>query len=113
MKDKFWLNLKEIAGKVQANNFLTKRSILKALASLYDPLGILSPFMAESKILFQDICKDNINWDEEFKESYKQRWHQWLKELEEASVIAVERCVLGQAGEELKEFHLCGFRNAS
>ena len=113
VKDKFWFNLKDIAIKDQANNALTKRSILKVLASLYDPLGILSPIMAEAKILFQDICKDNINWDEELNETYKQRWHQWLKELEEASIIEVERCVLGQAGEELKECHLHGFCDAS
>ena len=112
VNDKFWFNLKDIAIKDQANNALTKRSILKVLASLYDPLGILSPIMAEAKILFQDICKDNINWDEELNETYKQRWHQWLKELEEASIIEVERCVLGQAGEELKECHLHGFCDA-
>ena len=99
VKDKFCFNLKEIGKKDQANNVLTKRSILKVVASLYDPLGILSPIMAEAKILFQDICKYKINWDEEPRESYKQRWHQCLKELEEASVLEVERCVLGQAGE--------------
>ena len=79
------------------------------LASLYDPLGIMSPIMTEAKILFQDICKDSISWDENLNETYKQSWHQWLKELEETSTIEVERCVLGQAGEELKECHLHGF----
>ena len=46
-------------------------------------------------------------------ETYKQRWYQWLKELEEANIIEVERCVLGQAGEELKEWHLHGFCDAN
>ena len=34
---------------------LQREVFLKVLASLYDPLGILSPIMAEAQILFQEI----------------------------------------------------------
>ena len=92
---------------------VAKRSILKVLASLYDPLSIISPIMAETKILFQKICKEKINWDEELNEIYRQRWQQWLKEVERATAIEVERCSLVPVGEETKECHLHGFCDAS
>ena len=34
----------------------TKRSIIQSLASIYDPLGLIAPFIVKMKILFQDIC---------------------------------------------------------
>ena len=42
----------------------TKRSILKVIASAYDPIGFHQPIWIKLKILFQNIYKMNIDWDE-------------------------------------------------
>ena len=34
----------------------TKRNLLKMIASLYDPLGIISPFIITMKCLSQEVC---------------------------------------------------------
>ena len=34
---------------------MTKRNILKIIASIYDPIGIISPVVALFKILFQNL----------------------------------------------------------
>ena len=35
----------------------TKRNLLSVLASLFDPLGVISPVIVCAKILFQEVCK--------------------------------------------------------
>ena len=41
----------------------TKRNILKVVAKIYDPLGILSPLTIVMKILFQQISLVKFDWD--------------------------------------------------
>ena len=42
----------------------TKRSVLKTSSKLFDPLGLLSPFVITAKMLFQNMCKDKMDWDQ-------------------------------------------------
>lgn len=42
---------------------LTKRTILQKLASMYDPLGIISPNTTIGKIIYRDICDSRVSWD--------------------------------------------------
>ena len=42
----------------------TKRSVLKLTASLFDPLGFISPFVITLKLMFQDLSTSQVNWDE-------------------------------------------------
>ena len=34
----------------------TKRSVLKLTAKIFDPIGFLTPFTFEMKIMFQELC---------------------------------------------------------
>ena len=43
----------------------TKRSLLKHVASLYDPLGLVAPYALQGKILLQELWKAGVTWDEE------------------------------------------------
>ena len=49
----------------------TKRSLLKGLASVYDPLGIVSPVMLKGKLIFRDACDAGLSWDEELPKELK------------------------------------------
>lgn len=40
-----------------------KRSILRQLGKVYDPLGILSPTMAEGKHIYRGACEEKKEWD--------------------------------------------------
>ena len=43
---------------------ITKRSILKISAKIFDPLGLTSPITIQFKMLFQIICTSKFNWDD-------------------------------------------------
>ena len=36
---------------------LTKRNILQTLASIYDALGFISPYLLTGKVIYQFICE--------------------------------------------------------
>ena len=40
----------------------TKQNILKITAMFYDPLGLVSPIVVQSKLIYQSLCKEKINW---------------------------------------------------
>ena len=43
---------------------VTKRGVLLTLASIYDPLGIVSPITLQGKLLFRELCDRGITWDQ-------------------------------------------------
>lgn len=61
-QDSLEFNLSKIYGNV-SSAIPTKRGILSTLATLYDPLGLISPIAVPAMILFQDLCLDKLDWD--------------------------------------------------
>ena len=59
----------------------TKRSILRVVAKLYDPLGFMSPLFTAVKILFQDLCKSKTDWDEPICDELNFKYTKWLFDL--------------------------------
>ena len=64
------------------------------LSSIYDPLGIASPFILGARRIVQDLCRGKLGWDEKVGPSYEQQWTKWMSGLEEIATIKVPRCVL-------------------
>ena len=48
----------------------TKRSVLKVVAQVCDPLGWISPVVITMKILFQKLCMDKEDWDTPLKKEH-------------------------------------------
>ena len=88
---------------------VTKRTVLSGLASVYDPLGIVSPVLLTGKILYRDICDEGLSWDEEITGQLKQRWQRFIKSLPER--IEVPQSVT-PAKESVKGIHLHAFGDA-
>lgn len=69
----------------------TKRFVLQTTARLYDPLGLLSPFVVRAKILFQEIWKRNLRWDDVLPQQLLKEWVAWCEELANLKGISVPR----------------------
>lgn len=61
---------------VPAKQTLTKRVVLKRIASVYDPLGLFSPVTLQGKIFLQSLWNKKIPWDEQVPTEDQ---NQWLK----------------------------------
>ena len=69
----------------------TRRGILSTTSSVYDPFGILAPFIFLAKRRIQDLCKKGYDWDEHIGQDESLRWDGWLSELPKLSHIAILR----------------------
>lgn len=59
------LKLKSIEKQVtQIDKSLTRRKVLRTIASVYDPCGFITPLLLPLKVFFQKLWKDKlIKWD--------------------------------------------------
>ena len=92
------------------NKAPTKRNVLSAISSLFDPLQFLAPFTVRAKVLMQEIWMAGVDWDEELPENLKVKWEKWVSELPQLSNVAIPGC-LRRAYPENIELHL--FSDAS
>ena len=75
---------------------VTRRGILSTVASVFDPLGLISPFTLTGKLFIQELCKEKKDWDDPLSPEQIQKWTRWLRELTWVNDIRVDRCFLSQ-----------------
>ena len=73
---------------------VTKRSLIKVIASVYDPIGFIPPFIIPLKILFQDLCSEKEDWDSPLSAEHLKRWQNWNTELSKVQEVQVPRFCL-------------------
>ena len=44
---------------------LSRRGILSTVSSVFDPLGLVAPFILVGKRILQELCRDGVGWDDE------------------------------------------------
>ena len=69
----------------------TRRKILSLIASLFDPIGFLAPFLVRAKLLLQQVWQFGIGWDETPPSEFLLEWSKWQKELDSLSEFLVPR----------------------
>ncbi|XP_066928571.1 uncharacterized protein [Clytia hemisphaerica] len=57
----------------------TKRGMLSTLSSIYDPIGVLSPFLLEGKRILQGLSK--YSWDSVLQDEIANKWESWKSSL--------------------------------
>ncbi|XP_016531066.1 uncharacterized protein LOC107837133 [Poecilia formosa] len=91
----------------------TRRGILSVVSSLYNPLGILALFSMPAKLLLQELCQQNLKWDEVIPHSLSRKWLDWLEDLQLISSFKVERCVKPSCNRKPDKAQLHHFSDAS
>ena len=77
-------------------NCNTKRKVLSAVASIFDPLGLVTPLLIPAKLFLREICKSHYSWDGKLSEVHTSSWAKIAKNfslaLEEAD-LAIPRSI--------------------
>ena len=72
----------------------TKRTILKAVASTYDPLGLINPVIVWGRVIIQDLWAiEGLDWDDKIPEPIQDRWTEWLSQLFALREIKIPRWI--------------------
>ena len=70
----------------------TKRAVLSLIARCFDPLGFVSPFIMVAKILFQDVWRLGLKWDEVLPEELQNKFQKWFQGFERLSSWKIQWC---------------------
>jgi hypothetical protein len=85
---------------------ITKRSILKQLASIYDPLGLASPVLIPAKRIFQETCNLKLLWDDPLPTNLKLKWIKWREDVNKLSNYEISRSLVECPGYGNHELHV-------
>ena len=70
----------------------TRRGILSTVSSIFDPLGLVSPFIMTGKKILQSVLQDKADWDDPVPEDLAAKWERWKLELDDLAKIQIPRC---------------------
>ena len=67
--------------EIDITNPARKRDVLRAISSIYDPLGLFIPATVEAKLFVQTLWMDNLDWDDSLSSERQMKWENIAKEL--------------------------------
>ncbi|XP_076037767.1 uncharacterized protein LOC143023139 [Oratosquilla oratoria] len=70
----------------------TKRNLLSLIARLFDPLGLISPYTMYAKILFQEIWRLGLGWDEILSHDLQLKCQLWIDGIQSIKTFEIHRC---------------------
>ena len=92
---------------------LTKRGIISMISSVYDPLGMASPFILPAKLIFQELCRKKIAWDDPLPSQEAELWFQWINDLPKLDMYEIPRCIKPSSFGNIVSSQLHHFSDAS
>ncbi|KAI3358855.1 hypothetical protein L3Q82_015247, partial [Scortum barcoo] len=91
----------------------TRLRILSNVASLFDLLGFMAPFLLLGKKILQKMCQKGVGWDEPLPEELKPQWESWLNDLQNLQSIRIPRCFIPEDLAKVQRVELHHFSDAS
>ena len=71
----------------------TRRNILRIVSSIFDPLGIVGPVLLPARKLFQECCKQKLDWDSELPAELLRVWNVWKGDIALLGEFKIPRCI--------------------
>ena len=71
---------------------ISKRGLLSTTASLYDPLGLVAPVLLVPKLIQQEMCRLNMEWDEELPHDRAKDFEKWKASVSALEQLRIPRC---------------------
>ncbi|GFU16758.1 DUF1758 domain-containing protein [Trichonephila clavipes] len=91
----------------------SKRFILSVVGRIFDPIGILGPFVIKLKCLLQELWTLGVEWGSELPPKLRHKWQQWSSEAEGLTEIKIPRFYLGNIDQEISKCEIHCFSDAS
>ncbi|KAH7694477.1 reverse transcriptase, partial [Aphelenchoides avenae] len=65
---------------------LTKRSMLRFVAQIFDPLGLVQAALLLAKLVIQELWKAEKDWDDDISETHALLWKEAIRDLATTSI---------------------------
>ena len=83
---------------------ITKRTVLKYVASIFDPIGFVSPVILQGRNIIQECCRINLDWDSELPLDLLNPWHKFVNSIKSLN-FTIPRCLRSGANCNSIELH--------
>ena len=91
----------------------TQRGILSTISTIFDPLGFVAPILLEGKVILQELCRNDISWDDSIPDEIRDRWMKWKSEITELQTLSIPRCYRPENFGKVVKAELHHFSDAS
>ena len=91
----------------------TRRSVLSTIAGIFDPIGLIAPYVLTAKAILQGLCRKGMGWDTPLTGSDLAAWEEWKLRMSKVSVLKFPRWVLPEIVDEWESLQLHLFADAS
>ena len=88
--DKLSISTKKLETQQPAT---TRREVLTTLASIYNPLGMLTPFAINMKIFIQNLWEKRLDWDDMPDDKDKETWKKLTEDIHKLLSIQIPRLI--------------------
>ena len=75
------------------NRIITKREVLRYVARIYDPLGLITPVTFHGRLFLQSLWKCKLSWDEALPQLLCQEYWTLTRVFEHLSLIKIPRFI--------------------
>lgn len=90
------------------SNGVTKRSVLKELSSVFDPLGLFSPVLLKGKLLLQTLWSKRLDWDDAISVEDVKEWLSIRSDLSNLPEYEIKRCItMNNNDSDVRNYLLC------
>ena len=108
VRDVISVNNSRVVKNLSNNN--TKEELYSVIAQVFDPMGLLSPFVFLAKILLHKACLAKLDWKSKLPPGLNQEWEVWKADISKINEIQYDRWI---SFEGATDFELHGFCDAS
>ncbi|XP_058448656.1 uncharacterized protein LOC131428628 [Malaya genurostris] len=88
-------------------SLVTKRIVVSEMSSLFDPLGLLGPVVANAKMFVQRLWAESLSWDEPLSENHSAWWRIYRSDIPSLRSIEIPRRVLFNTRREYRLHCFC------
>ena len=79
--DSFVWDVAEKLSRFMNTEPVTRRDLVSAVYSLFDPLGFIAPYLMKAKLLLQMLVRKGVGWDDPLGGDERAQWRRWLEDL--------------------------------
>lgn len=83
--------LRFIVQELTSHTNITKRTITSAVAKLFDPTGMLAPFVTRGKILIRELWLGKFAWDDSVTGNLLDKWNKFYATIRDLENVRVPR----------------------
>ena len=91
----------------------TRRGLLSAVSSIFDPLGFVSPVTLNAKMILKELCQAGLEWDQPIPDLKEAEWNKWKEDLKKLQALRVPRCVSTDLTRDVRTAELHHFSDGS